>query len=301
VEDEASDKRRWVEQEPQATPVGIDLINSLPDDMLIVIMSLLPIRSGMRTTILFQWWSPLWNSTPLDFIDVPRLCNGYRRNLDALSQILHTHHGPIKFLTTGKLHANGKVRARLDEWLLSPCLDQLEELSFNDGHMRSLPPSALLLAPTLCLARFMNCHFPLIIDAPAIFLPRLKYLELIAICIPKQDMERLLRGYIALEYLLLQAINGLSSLHITSMTLRTIYVCCWCCNKRSHKVYHDMVTQDTPLLERLLVVDQQGPTRISVITAPKLTVVGYSSLKFSELVIGSTIVQVQHSPSSSPS
>jgi hypothetical protein len=114
-------------------------------------------------------------------------------------------------------------------------------------------------------------------------------------------MERLLRGCTALEYLRLQAINGLSSFHITSMTLRTIYVCCWCCNKRSQKVYHSMVIEDTPLLERLLVVDQQGPTRISVISAPKLTVVGYSSVKFSELVIGSTPVQVQQSPSSSPS
>ena len=43
---------------------------------------------------------------------------------------------------------------------------------------------------------------------------------------------------------------------------------------------HNMVIQDTPLLERLLVVDQQGPTRINVISAPKLEVVGYSSVKY---------------------
>ena len=61
-----------------------------------------------------------------------------------------------------------------------------------------------------------------------------------------------------------------------------------------------MVIQDTPSLERLLVVDQQGPTRINVIYVPKLTVVGYSSEKYSELVIGSTPVQVQQLPSSSP-
>ena len=62
-----------------------------------------------------------------------------------------------------------------------------------------------------------------------------------------------------------------------------------------------MVIQDTPALERLLVVDQEGPTRINVIFAPKLTVVGYSSDKYSELVIGSTPVQVQQPPSTSPS
>src|SRR5215216_5026379 len=101
-------------------------------------------------------------------------------------------------------------------------------------------------------------------------------------------MECLLRGCTALEYLRLQVINGLSTFHITSMTLRTIYVCCWCSRKTSKDVYHGIIIEDTPALERLLVVDQEGPTRINVISAPKLTVVGYSSDKYSELVIGST-------------
>ena len=93
-------------------------------------------------------------------------------------------------------------------------------------------------------------------------------------------MERLLRGCTTLEYLHPQVINGLSTFHITSMTLRTIYVCCWCGRKESQDVYHGMVIEDTPTLERLLVVDQQGPTRINVISAPKLKVVGYSSVKY---------------------
>ncbi|KAI5013183.1 hypothetical protein ZWY2020_028137 [Hordeum vulgare] len=105
------------------------------------------------------------------------------------------------------------------------------------------------------------------------------------------DMQCLLHGCTALKYLHCQAINGLSSFHITSMTIRTIYVCCWCSNKRSRKVYHSMVTEDTPLLERLLVVDQQGPTRTNVIYVLKLTLVGYLFVKYSEPVIGSTLVQ----------
>ena len=55
-------------------------------------------------------------------------------------------------------------------------------------------------------------------------------------------------------------------------------------------MYHGMVIEDTPALERLLVVDQEGPTRINVISAPKLIVLGYSSDKYFELVIGSTPV-----------
>ena len=102
-------------------------------------------------------------------------------------------------------------------------------------------------------------------------------------------MERLLHGFTALEFLRLQAMNWSSTLHITSRTLRTIYVCCWCYNERSQKVDHNMVIQDTPSLERLLVVDQQGPTRINAISAPKLKLVGYSSVKYYNF-------QVQQSP-----
>ena len=167
--------------------------------------------------------------------------------------------------------------------------------------MRSVPTSALRLAPMLRVAKLRNCHFLPLNDAPALILPRLKHLELVAVRIPKDYMECLLRGCTALEFLRLQAMNWSSTFHITSRTLRAIYVCCWCCNERSQKVEHNMVIQDTPSLERLLVVDQEGPTRINVISAPKLTVVGYSSDKYSELVIGSTPVQVQQPPSTSPS
>ena len=116
--------------------------------------------------------------------------------------------------------------------------------------MRSLPTSVPRLVPTLRVAKFRNCHFPPLNDAPALILPRLKHLELVAVCLSKGDMERLLRGWTTLEYLRLQVINGLSTFHITSMTLRTIYVCCWCGRKTSQDVYHGMIIEDTPALER---------------------------------------------------
>ena len=161
MENGTANKRRRGELEPQATPAGLDLISSLPDDMLRVIISLLPIKYGARTTLLSRRWRLLWNSTPLDLIDTHELCHGYRKSLDAFSKILNSHLGPTKGLRMGKFRSNSKDQAKLDDWFRSPALDQLEELTFDDGHMRSLPTSVFRLTPTLRVAKFRNCHPPL--------------------------------------------------------------------------------------------------------------------------------------------
>ena len=74
MENGAANKQRRGGLEPQATPAGLDFISSLPRDMLTVIISLLPIKCGVRTTVLSWQWSPLWNFTPLDLIDTHKLC-----------------------------------------------------------------------------------------------------------------------------------------------------------------------------------------------------------------------------------
>ena len=111
----AANKQRQGELEPQVTPAGLDLISSLPNDMLRVIISLLPIKYGARTTLLSRWRRPLWNSNPLDLIDTHELCHGYRKSLDAFSKILGSHPGPTRGLRMGKFHSNGRDQAKLDD------------------------------------------------------------------------------------------------------------------------------------------------------------------------------------------
>ena len=119
MENGAANKRRRGELEPQATPAGLDFISSLPNDMLIVNISLLPIKYG-ALTVLSRRWRPLWNSTPLELIDTHELCHGDRKSLDAFSKILGSHLGPTKGLRMGKFCSNGKDRAKLDDWFRSP-------------------------------------------------------------------------------------------------------------------------------------------------------------------------------------
>ena len=63
MDGEAANKRRPLEQKPHLA--SLDFISSLPNDMLLVIIGLLPTKSAVRTALLFQRWHPLWRCVPL--------------------------------------------------------------------------------------------------------------------------------------------------------------------------------------------------------------------------------------------
>ena len=57
MDGEAANKRRRLEPKPH--PASLDFISSLPDDMLLVIIGLLPTKSARRTALLSRRWRPL--------------------------------------------------------------------------------------------------------------------------------------------------------------------------------------------------------------------------------------------------
>ncbi|XP_020185183.1 putative F-box/FBD/LRR-repeat protein At5g52460 [Aegilops tauschii subsp. strangulata] len=160
MKEELANKQRWVEPEPQEPPASVDFIRSLPDEMLVTIISLLPIKSGVRIIVLSRRWRPFWHSTTLDLIDKDELYSKECKRLDTLSHILAMHPGPVRRLAIGKFRSNCKAEPRFHDWFLSPALGRLDELSFHAGHPRSLPPSVLRLEPTLRRTMFTQCLFP---------------------------------------------------------------------------------------------------------------------------------------------
>ncbi|KAE8810947.1 hypothetical protein D1007_12302 [Hordeum vulgare] len=201
---------------------------------------------------------------------------------------------PVRHLAVSKFNSNYKAEPKFHKWFLSPALDQLEELNFGSGHQHLLPPFDLCLTPTLHRAMFVECFSPKINDMHVLHLPKLKHLELIAVSISKDDLEPLLRNCTSLEYLRLQVMFGFSGLHIAMMNLHMIYVHGWCHNTMSVGVFHDMVIENAPFLERLFVLEKEGPARIRVIDSTKLTVLGYLCVEFSKIVIVRSVpVKVQ--------
>ncbi|XP_073354972.1 F-box/FBD/LRR-repeat protein At1g13570-like [Aegilops tauschii subsp. strangulata] len=251
MEDEPAHKRGRVKPEPQEPPANVDFISSLPNETLVTIISLLPIKYGVWTTVLSRRWRPLWRCTPLDLIVDHEFCSGEQQCLDALSHVLDTHPGPVRCLAIGRLNPHNKTEPRFHYWFLSPALDRLEELNLHARRPCSLPPPVFRLALMLRHATFRQCIFPRIDVTRALHLPKFKHLELIVVCILKEDLERLLVGCTSLEYLCLHVMDGFSSLHITSANVRAIYVHCWCRPRLSVEAFHDIVIENASFLERL--------------------------------------------------
>ena len=64
-------------------------------------------------------------------------------------------------------------------------------------------------------------------------------------------------------------------------------------------LFRELVIQDAPFLERLLIHDSLGQITTNVPDAPKLTVLGYVSKGRSKLVIGAITIEVEQSSLSS--
>ena len=97
-----------------------------------------------------------------------------------------------------------------------------------------------------------------------------------------------------LESLQLDGIHGLRSVRIASPTLRTIGVSVSHDDYKADPVFHELVIEDAPCLERLIPFGVQGgPWTIRVLAAPKLTVLGYLSRKIFKIVLGTIIIKVE--------
>jgi hypothetical protein len=104
---------------------GVDYINTMPNEVLGEIMSLLLTNDAVCTQILARRWRPLWCSAPLslDFRYLGRRHLIRSKELgDYVSRILHSHRGPGR-----RLHAWADDEASYDaveQCLSSPALEK---------------------------------------------------------------------------------------------------------------------------------------------------------------------------------
>ncbi|TVU02490.1 hypothetical protein EJB05_52011, partial [Eragrostis curvula] len=287
-------------QEPPAVAGGegdgVDRISSLPDAVLGEIISLLPTKDGARTQSLASQWRHLWLSAPLNLE-----CRGLPYDEEAqvriISRILAAHPGPGRHLWVPNQHLQHRA-PRFDAWLLSPALDNLQELKLDKrkllsswydwGPPVSLPASAFRFSATLRVVTISQCN---LLDQPTetLLFPQLRQLAFDSVTISDVSLHSMIARCPVLECLLFEGSIDFECLRINSPSLTSLALRASTNNWKRVNV----VIEDAPLLERLLQLEPLNGLHVSVISAPKLETLGcFSDLGFSsKLVFATTVIQ----------
>ncbi|KAK1646936.1 hypothetical protein QYE76_064741 [Lolium multiflorum] len=320
MEAEPLNSRRRVEPDREEPPSSLDLISRLPDEMLHIIISLLPMISAIlhiiishlptisavSTTLVSKRWRHLWHSVPLNLeIDdqlakqnhkriaavssIVTNCKQNHKRIAAVSSILAAHPGPARSVSIDPFRTTCKVDTTLDSWFRSSTLSCVENLRFDAGTvMRSFPLSAFRCAPTLRIVSISTCYLPEIHANSMLLFPQLKRLLLYDVYICKAtNIDRLFTRCIVLEALHLEGVHGFTQLNIQMPNLRTISVASYWKRNTTELIQLDTVQiMDASCLERLVICVDDVPLLIQVANAPKLMVLGFASYPGCQLVIG---------------
>ncbi|KAJ4775338.1 F-box/RNI-like/FBD-like domains-containing protein [Rhynchospora pubera] len=289
-------RKRCAEREE----LELDFISSLPDCVLSSILSLLPIKDAVRTSVLSSRWRHLWKATPL------RLDDTYLRpeNPDrddgpwghwtrqAVSSIFASHHGPIITLCL----------SRFDESAFQPEMYLFVESAVQRGSIRQLTlfskssvlfstyylPLSLLNCDSLHQLSLYGCHFPQPLP-PSIF-PNLKELRLRGVPLPNDLLRILLSECRSLETLHVFFCSLDPVINISSPRLR----------KLVFKLldFKELIIKDAPNLESLMFhFDRYTAKNVKVLYAPKLQLLGFIDAEFQALQLGRTFFDRQTTPS----
>ncbi|XBI85213.1 hypothetical protein VPH35_093394 [Triticum aestivum] len=259
-------RRRKLELEEHEPP-PVDLISTLPDELLGEIISLLQIKDAARTQILASRWRRLWRSTPLN-LDCCHLFSIKDEDMSYLcpSLVLSAHPGPGRrfCLTTN----SSMTTPTLDHWLRSAALDNLQELEFaRHGFTSPVPASISHFAHSLRVANIRHCTLQ---DAAVqgLHFPQLKQLGLECVHVSESSVHRLIAGCPALEFLLILSSSGFHSLRINSLSLRKL---CIRTSGSTQPQFGELIIENAPRLESLIHLYKIWRIGdLSVYTAPKV-------------------------------
>ncbi|KAK1648082.1 hypothetical protein QYE76_065887 [Lolium multiflorum] len=264
----------------------VDRISSLPNEILGEIISLLPIEQGARTRILAKRWRHLWSSSPLN-LDFHHITHSWYRILHVVLCIISSHQGPGRRFRTSWLQSPNYKHA-VEACLLSPALDNLQELELVSWQGHPIPASVFRFSPTLCSAYIGDCSLP---DATVqgIQFPLLKQLRLVQSSISEGSLHRMIANCPSLECLLIYSCTGSRSLRINSPVLTSVGVKNY---SKDAPMIEELIIESAPRLESLLHLDEHQGLRVSVLSAPNLETIGCTNA--TRLVFGSTEIQGLH-------
>ncbi|KAJ7943257.1 F-box/FBD/LRR-repeat protein [Quillaja saponaria] len=224
---------------------GADLISDLPQSIIESILTQLPIRDAVRTSILSSKWRYKWTTlTQLVFDEecVPRNERTlFQKSLvNFVTHVLFLHQGPIhKFqISASYLQSCPDI----DQWILFLSRNDIKELGleFGEGQWFRVP-SCLYNCKKLTQLALVRCE----LDPPINFngFISLKSLNLHQVLVPPDAIENIICSCPCLESLSLSYFDSLS-LNIHAPNLKCLYL---------EGEFKDIWLEDTPLLVEMSV------------------------------------------------
>ncbi|XVF87719.1 hypothetical protein PTKIN_Ptkin18bG0143300 [Pterospermum kingtungense] len=239
----------------------IDRLSGLPDSVLSHILSFLPTRQVVRTSVLSTRWKYLYASvTTLDFADgVYESSSGF---MDFVDRVLFSHDTTCikRFHLHLRCVAENKDDSarRICGWVsfaLKRCVQELHLECYNLGAHSGILPATLFTSEKLVkLVLNDNSDFVMTIPAKVCF-PSLKTLHLINVdYIDDDSFQRLLSGCLVLEELSISAMwQNVIEITISIPSLKTLTIAASFCDYGTHHVYLDFVIDAASIVDIKLV------------------------------------------------
>ncbi|KAM0903358.1 hypothetical protein ACQ4PT_018720 [Festuca glaucescens] len=278
---------------PAAQDDGQDHISRLADDLLSNIISRLPTNEAARTMVLSTRWRFVWAATPLLVDDAHlRAANEFHEMsafcaVRAVSRCVAAHPGPVRAVRITRLYFYQQEYAlqRLVAGLAAKNVQDL--ILFNRPWSLDMPlPDDILSCAYLTRLYIGIWRWPFLDTTahPPAF-PNLQELGLFHTIIEDKGVDALLAQCPKLKiFSFVMAFNCPSRLCVKSRSLRVVVE--WRCS------FVEVIIDDAPCLERLLLESFGDRRPIKIVHAPRLEILGFLDLQLHALEIGGTVIRV---------
>lgn len=247
---ETTEQSRRREERRRNDTLSIDRLSGLPAEVLSHILSFLPTKAAVATSILAKRWRFLWQYVPnLDF---------HSDNRNTINRVLLLHQ--LQSINTFRLYSDddfsgGGGEYEIETWIIAAIAHNVQKLHLYCVYTKILPLH-LFTCKTLVELALGNCG--VIPRLSAVCLPRLKKLHLTSVLYGGDDsLPDLLSGCPVLEDLVIGYImdDDLVCCKISSPTVKRLEVHFEFYQLESYN--HDYrVEINTPALEYLNMVDR---------------------------------------------
>ncbi|CAO2203927.1 unnamed protein product [Urochloa humidicola] len=273
---------------PAAIGDGTDHISRLPDPLLSNIVSRLPTQEAARTVVLSTRWRSVWAATPL-LVDDAHLVGADGPSdipaVRAVSRCVAAHPGPVRGvrITRVSFYSHEYALRRLVADLADEGVQDL--ILFNRPWPLNMPlPEDILRCASLERLYLGVWQFPEITSAHLPLFHKLRDLGLFHCIVRDESVNALLAHCPKLEVLsIVLSYGSPSRLRIVSRSLRVAVD--W------NSTLDEVVVQDAPCLERLILQTMETRRPIKIVGAPRLQVLGFLDLNLHDLEIGGIAIK----------